>query len=85
MNHLNKLHLITCNNILHHLCTNANHIARIEVITGKFNLTSSEIEQYLNDYLNYLVVNQLIVKTTSIDYEITDKGKNFYRDSRFNV
>lgn len=78
-----KSHLITCNNILHHFCTNVNNISRIEVITGKLNPTSSEIDQYFNGCLDYLVANQLIVKTSSKDYEITTKGKDFYKNDRF--
>ena len=85
MNHPNKFTLITCNIILGHLCTNADNISKIKIITGKFRPTSSEIEQYFNDCLDYLFANQLIVKTTSTDYEITDSGKVFYRNDGFEI
>lgn len=80
MNRPNKFTLITCNNILCHLCTNANNIASIQIITGKISPTSLEIEQYLNDSLDYLFANQFVVKITSkgrVHYKITDNGMAF--------
>lgn len=85
INHSNKFILITCNKILSNFSTNANNITRIKVITGKPNPTSSEIEQHFNDSLDFLSTNQLIVKTTAMDYAITDKGETFYRGGGFKV
>ena len=87
MKHSNKFILITCNNILHNFCTNSNtnSISSIQVVTGKANPTSSEIEQYLHECLDFLITNQLIVKTSTRFYNVTDKGKEFYRSGSFNV
>lgn len=85
MNPSNKFTLINCNSILSHFCTNANTIAIVKITTGKTNPTPSEIEQCFDACLDFLIANQLIVKTRSRCYEITDDGRAFYRNNGFNL
>ena len=85
MSHPNKFTLITCNNILDHFCTNSKNIAMIKIVMDGLNPTSLEIEQYFNDCMDYLLANQLIRRTTSRMYAVTNTGMTFYQNGGFKI